>query len=187
MSVPLVNLPDGHALVRGFAAEIALADLVAAIAWERRTVRLYGREILQPRLTAWMGDGSYTYSGARHKPAPMPEIVARLRDRVQAATPVAYNSVLANLYRDGHDSIAWHSDDEPELGPEPTIASLSFGASRVFRIRRRDDHRCQWRVTLEHGDLLVMEGRSQIDYQHAIHKVARAGERVNLTFRTVNT
>lgn len=168
---------------------LELATVAAALTWDQPTIRVYGRECKVPRLTCWMGTGAYTYSGRRHEPAPMPPVVAELHAAVERATGARFNSVLANYYRGGSDSVAWHADDEPELGPEPVIASLSIGATRNFAIRKistasRHD------LMLGHGDLLVMSGRSQLDYQHSIPKTARVigpriGPRINLTFRQV--
>ena len=182
------TLPPGFALLRGWAAATPLDRIVGAIAWEQRTIRIFGRTIPQPRMTAWMGEAAYTYSGQRHEPAPLPTaMLADLRERAEAATGARFNSVLANLYRNGADSVAWHADDEPELGPEPTIASLSLGASRAFQIKRNGArHAERVEIVLAHGDLLVMSGASQRDYQHAVPKVrAAVGPRVNLTFRWV--
>lgn len=178
-----MSLPAGFQLTAIPAP--AVQALVNAIAWEQRTLRLYGREVTVPRLTAWMGTGAYTYSGVRHEPAPMPAIVAELHARVEQVTGARYNSVLANLYRDGSDSVAEHADDEPELGSEPTIASLSLGATRTFAIRCKAT-RVRTTVNLMHGNLLVMSGASQRDYLHSVPKTARPiGVRVNLTFRLI--
>ena len=178
-----MTLPPGFTLTQ--IAVPDLSKLVDAITWEQRTLKLYGRERAVPRLTAWMGTGVYTYSGVRHEPAPMPNYVEDLHARIELRTNAAYNSVLANYYRDGRDSVAEHADDEPELGAAPTIASLSIGASRAFVIRCKAT-RQRTTITLQHGDLLVMSGRSQLDYMHAVPKTTRpVGPRVNLTFRLV--
>lgn len=178
-----IALPVGFEIARGWAADVRLQDVIAAIAWEQRTVRIFGRSMPQPRLTAWMGSGSYSYSGQRHAPAPMPAVVAALHARLGGD----YNSVLANQYRDGRDSVAWHADDEPELGDAPRIASLSLGAPRVFQIRANGARYAdRVEIVLAHGDLLVMSGASQRDYQHRVPKSPTpVGARVNLTFRHV--
>lgn len=181
------RLPEGFTVARGMFADVHLTEVVDAIAWRQQSIKMFGREILQPRMTAWMGSAAYTYSRIRHEPAPMPAVVGDILERVENHLGTFFNSVLGNLYRHGGDSVAWHSDDEPELGPTPTIASVSLGAERVFQIRRvgaayaeRVD------VVLRHGDLLVMRGRSQSDYEHAVPKVRETvGPRVNLTFRQV--
>lgn len=179
-------LPEGFQLIRGWGSSLSLAEVRDAITWEARTIRMYGKEIVVPRLTAWMGGESYSYSGIKHDPTPTPHVVRHIQVVAEHLSRVRFNSVLANLYRDGSDSVAWHSDDEPELGPEPVIASLSLGASRTFAIRRTTGARLRYPMVLHHGDLLIMSGRSQLDYQHAIPKTTRpVGERINLTFRTV--
>lgn len=179
-----MNLPEGFALSRLDSAP-DVAALVAALPWEQTKIRIFGRECDVPRLTCWLGDGSYTYSGIKHDAAPMPEAIANLKSAIESLTGARFNSVLANCYRDGADSVAEHADDEPELGTEPTIASLSIGSSRAFAIRNRAT-RERISVALSHGDLLVMSGRSQLDYLHSVPKTARpVGPRVNLTFRHV--
>ena len=113
-------------------------------------------------------------------------IVLELRDLLFAQCGKSYNSVLCNLYRDGHDSMGWHSDDEPELGAEPVIASLSFGALRRFQLRHRHDSSQRLTLDLPSGSLLIMAGRTQQDYRHALPKTARqVGARINLTFRRI--
>ena len=165
---------------------LALLDrLSTEIAWEQPTITLFGRTVPTPRLTAWMGDAAYTYSGVVNQPGPWPQALAVLRRRLSAELGVDLNSCLANLYRDGSDSMGFHSDDEPELGPEPTIASVSLGARRRFVLRHRTT-RERWTWDLGVGDLLVMRDESQCDYAHAVPKTAHpVGPRMNLTFRTV--
>jgi alkylated DNA repair dioxygenase AlkB len=177
-------IPDGFALSRIDKLD-TIAAYIESIAWEQRSFRMFGREHLTPRLTAWMGTGVYTYSGQRHEPAPMPTTIARLHARVEALTGARFNSVLANYYRDGRDSVAWHADDEPELGTEPMIASVSIGASRTFLIHHKT-LRERTTLTLMHGDLLVMSGRSQLDYEHSVPKAREpVGPRINFTFRYI--
>ena len=153
------------------------------IAWEQHTITLYGRSVPTPRLTAWMADTAYRYSGIVNEPAPWPEPLAELRERLRNELGVSFNSCLANLYRDGADSMGYHSDDEPELGPRPTIASISLGDRRRFVLRHRMT-RERWSWDLGHGDLLVMRDESQRDFAHAVPKTSRpVGPRMNLTFR----
>ena len=180
-----MNLPEGFRLARGFARAVPIDDLRGAIPWEQRSISMFGRTIPQPRLTAWMGSAAYTYSRQRHEPAPLPFGVWRLRQCVEREAGATFNSVLANLYRDGRDSVAWHADDEPELGDDPVIASLSFGATRDFHVRHNLS-RQRWTIPLAHGDLLVMLPGVQRAYQHAIPKARDpVGVRINLTFRAV--
>jgi alkylated DNA repair dioxygenase AlkB len=153
------------------------------ISWEQQEITLFGRTVPTPRLTSWMGDSAYRYSGLVNEPAPWPAALAAHRDRLNQSLGVGFNSCLANLYRDGSDSMGFHSDDEPELGPEPTIASISLGARRRFVLRHRVS-RQRWSWDLGQGDLLVMRDESQREYRHAVPKTTRPiGPRMNLTFR----
>lgn len=162
--------------------------LHAEIAWERHRLRLFGREIDAPRLSCWIGDPGavYRYSGTRFVPHAWTPALAELRARLRDVCGETYNSVLCNLYRDGRDSMGWHSDDEPELGPQPRIASLSFGASRRFLLRHRRDPSLQLEIELPSGSLLLMAGATQSNYRHCLPKSARVdAPRINLTFRTL--
>jgi len=163
--------------------ERLFAELHEEIVWEQHTVTLYGRTMPTPRLTAWMGDGSYRYSGIVNEPSPWPRALTQLRQALCRQVGVDFNSCLANLYRDGKDSMGYHSDDESELGPRATIASVSLGDRRRFVLRHRTT-RERWTWELGHGDLLVMRDESQSDYAHAVPKTSRpVGPRMNLTFR----
>jgi alkylated DNA repair dioxygenase AlkB len=153
------------------------------ISWEQHEITMFGRTVLIPRLTGWVGDAAYRYSGIVNQPTPWPTALAALRERLEREVGVGFNSCLVNLYRDGSDSMGFHSDDEPELGPEPTIASISLGARRRFVLRHRVS-RDLWSWDLGAGDLLVMRDESQRDYAHGVPKTARRiGPRMNLTFR----
>ncbi len=183
--------PSGFELEHGFLAqaeaERVMEELAATIPWERDEIMMYGKRLPVPRLTAWFGDrgADYVYSGVRNVPRPWTATLAGLRDLVAARCGVTFNSVLLNLYRDGSDSVAWHRDDEPELGRAPTIGSLSLGATRRFRLRNRESgHALGW--DLESGSLLVMSGASQGDWEHCVSKTKRpVGARINLTFRQI--
>lgn len=177
-------LPNGFQLYRNWSS-LPFSRVESAIIWNHAAIKIFGKEMLQPRLTAWMGTEAYTYSGRKHEPGAMPGVVETLRQKLQETTGTTFNSVLGNLYRDGKDSVSWHADNEPELGQEPVIASLSFGASRVFAVRHNESKE-RWNIVLNHGDLLVMHGRSQLDYQHSVPKTTKPlGKRINLTFRKV--
>ncbi len=170
-------------------ADELLQALLLEVPWEVHRIRMFGRWVDSPRLSCWMGDADahYRYSGADFVPQPWPAVLLPLRVRLQQACGGRFNSVLANRYRDGRDSMGWHSDDEPELGDRPLIASLSLGEARRFLLRRREDRARVAEYLLGDGDLLVMSGHSQRDYQHALAKTARpTGERINLTFRWVS-
>ena len=151
---------------------------------------LFGRQVLAPRLIALHGDpdSRYRYSGVVHHPRPWTPLLSEIRDAVQQLASESFNSVLLNFYRHGQDSMGWHADDEPELGPEPVIASLSLGQARRMRFRRRRDHSDTHELVLSHGSLLVMSGQTQANWHHAIPKTRRApGPRINLTFRHITT
>jgi alkylated DNA repair dioxygenase AlkB len=175
-------------------AEATFTALYAAIPWETHRLRLFGREVDAPRLSCWIGDPhtSYVYSGTRFEPHPWPSLLANLRERLQRVCGARFNSVLANLYRDGRDSMGWHSDDEPELGDQPLIASLSLGAERRFRLRRRLPRTVKSspadtvNLLLPPGSVLRMAGATQRLYRHDLPKTRRAvASRINLTFRWI--
>jgi alkylated DNA repair dioxygenase AlkB len=160
--------------------------LFAELDWKQRAIRIMGREVLQPRLTAWYGDAPYTYSGVTLEPLPWTPLLADLRDRVVAATGERFNTVLCNLYRTGADSMGFHADDEKELGPRPVIASLSLGAARRFVLHHEKKRAAPVSIELRDGSLLVMGGTTQAFWRHALPKdKAAAGARINLTFRLV--
>lgn len=168
-------------------ADVLLSSLRDAIAWETHRIRMFGRTIDSPRLSCWIGDPGtgYTYSRTRFEPHPWPEVLIPMRVRLREALGIGFNSVLANRYRDGRDRMGWHSDDEPELGPQPTIASLSLGAARRFSLKPRGDGESLG-LDLPHGSLLVMDGDTQSRYRHALPGTKRTvGERINLTFRRI--
>ncbi|MBS7457808.1 alpha-ketoglutarate-dependent dioxygenase AlkB family protein [Coralloluteibacterium stylophorae] len=169
-------------------ADALFARLLAEVDWETHRIRLFGREVDAPRRSSWIGEpgAAYTYSRTRFEPRPWPEALAALRPRVEAAAGAAFDSVLANLYRDGRDAMGWHADDEPELGPAPVIASLSLGAARRFQFKRRVAGARAVPIDLPHGSLLLMRGATQAHYRHALPRTARpVGPRINLTFRRV--
>ncbi|WP_369940378.1 alpha-ketoglutarate-dependent dioxygenase AlkB family protein [Xanthomonas medicagonis] len=169
-------------------AAALFAQLLHTVEWEVHRIRLFGRLVDSPRLSCWIGDAqaSYRYSGTRFAPHPWPQALLPLRARLAAETGVAFNSVLANRYRDGRDAMGWHSDDEKELGPRPLIASLSLGATRRFALRHRQEPALRQALELTSGGLLLMGGETQRLYRHALPRTARpVGERINLTFRRV--
>jgi alkylated DNA repair dioxygenase AlkB len=170
-------------------ADALCAELLDAIPWETHVIRMFGREVASPRLSCWIGDAgaSYVYSRTRFEPRPWPSALAALRPRLEQACGATFNSVLANLYRGGRDAMGWHSDDEPELGPAPVIASLSLGAPRRFAFRRKSSRGpAALELELPHGSLLRMGGATQQLYQHALPRTARVqAPRINLTFRQI--
>lgn len=156
--------------------------------WSRDSLFMYGRKVDIPRYQAWYGDEgkTYTYSGLQMKPCHWTPCLLLVREQLENFLGETFNSVLLNRYRDGNDHVSWHSDDEPELGTDPAIASLSLGASRHFQMRHKKDPARRMTFLLAHGDLLVMRGSSQRDWSHRIPRDRRVhGARLNLTFRKI--
>lgn len=185
-----IPVPDGEL---SFLAQLELrlpndeilALLVAETAWRSEVITLWGKQYPQPRLTAWHGEKTYTYSGLRLEPLPFTPLQQEILAAVQTASGRRFNSVLMNYYRDGRDSMGMHSDDEPELGREPAIASVSFGAERTFILQHKRS-RQRLKVALTDGSMLLMAGSLQHNWTHGINKITRAvGPRVNLTFRLI--
>jgi alkylated DNA repair dioxygenase AlkB len=171
------------------AAEAWHTRLRDEVPWERHRLTLFGRTIDAPRLSCWVGDAEaiYTYSRTRFVPHAWTPALAELRGALETVCGAPFNSVLCNRYRDGNDAMGWHSDSEPELGDEPVIASLSFGATRRFRLRHRTDPSQRLDVDLESGSVLLMCGATQQNYRHDLPRTKRAvGERINLTFRLIH-
>jgi len=158
------------------------------LVWRHEPIILFGKKVLQPRLTSWIADKriTYKYSSIELMSAGWPGFLEPIRRAVETTTAVGFNSMLANCYRDGQDSMGWHADDEPELGANPLIASISLGATRRFVMRRKTDHRQKHELLLEHGSLLIMWGPTQHNWQHSIPKARNiASPRINLTFRQI--
>jgi len=156
--------------------------------WQQDDIKVFGKIYKQPRLTALYGEEgkSYTYSGIEMLPNAFTPTVSSIKKRVEARAEVRYNSVLLNLYRDGKDSNGWHSDDEKGLGINPHIASVTFGAKRVFHLRLKQNNKLKHSLQLEHGSLLLMGGVTQHYWQHQIPKSKAIHEpRINLTFRLI--
>jgi len=189
-----VSLIDGDAyLVAAFLtlaeSEAYFSKFLDLVEWRQHIIRIRGRKIASPRLSAWHGDSDahYRYSGLSLEPRPWFPIILELKTRVEAACEAPFNSVLLNLYRDGFDSMGWHSDDEPELGERPVIASLSLGATRRFRLRHQTRRNLEpVSIDLENGSLLIMQGDTQRFWKHQVPKTKRTVEpRINLTFRCI--
>lgn len=173
-------LPDGE-------ARSSMQRIDGEADWRRHAIRMFGREILSPRLTAYQADEGvrYSYSGITLEPAEWTPAVAEIRQRVEEVVDRPFNSVLINKYRGGSDSMGWHADNEDELGEEPVIASVSLGAERRFLLRENETGE-NVETTLMSGSLLVMGGRSQHDWKHSVPKTKKdVGPRINLTFRLV--
>lgn len=159
------------------------------INWKHDKIKLYGKEIPLPRLTSWHGDQGkdYTYSGIASQPSKWNEGLLYIKNEVEKIACEKFNSVLLNWYRNGEDCLSWHADDEKELGKNPIIASVNFGETRDFIIRRNDDHSKKITIPLSHGTLLVMRGEIQHFWQHSVPKRKKIkGSRFNLTFRNIS-
>ncbi len=169
------------------APERVLERLLAELDWRQDTARIVGREVPLPRLTAWYGDAGYRYSGIDNPPRPWLPLLEDLKATAERLAGAPFNSVLANLYRAGRDSMGWHSDDERSLGPNPVIASLSFGAVRRFRLKHKT-RPLSLALDLPPGSCLVMAGSLQHHWRHALPKTTRpVGPRVNLTYRLIRS
>lgn len=170
--------------------DACLQRLIDETPWRQDEVQVWGKTHLQPRLHAWYGDpgSAYSYSGLTLEPMPWTPLLQQLREQVETLSEARFNSVLLNYYRDQRDSMGMHSDDEPELGKNPVIASLSLGEERVLTFKHRGDKTlAPVRVPLPDASLLLMKGATQHFWKHGIAKQTRAlGPRVNLTFRWVN-
>ena len=166
-----------------------LARLIDETPWSQETIHLYGKTHLQPRLIAWYGDSDavYAYSGKQYQPLAWTPLLNDLKAAMESLCNTSFNSVLLNFYRDGADSMGLHADDEPELGPEPCIASLSLGEERTlyFKHKKRKELK-PLNVVLPNASVLRMRGETQQHWKHGIRKVSRpCGPRVNLTFRRI--
>jgi alkylated DNA repair dioxygenase AlkB len=169
-------------------ADSFLLQLVETIAWKQEPIKIFGKEVLQPRLTAWYGDEgkSYSYSGITMRPVIWTDVLLQIKQRVETIAGTSFNSALLNYYRNGQDSMGWHRDNEKELGINPVIASVSFGAARNFQLRLYGDKSRAKTITLTHGSLLLMRGETQHYWEHRVPKTTAAlGARVNITFRVV--
>jgi alkylated DNA repair dioxygenase AlkB len=164
--------------------------LIKKVEWVQNTIRFYGKESPVPRLEAWYGDEgkSYVYSGIRMDSKPWIKELLAIKKAIEPIAGIQFNSVLINYYRDGQDRVAWHSDDEKELGHNPVIGSVSLGAERKFKLRHKgfDKNGRQAEIMLAHGSLLLMKGTTQHFWKHEVPRTARPiGARINLTFRVI--
>ena len=190
-----LNLPDADVTYYDnfFSVENSdrlLDSLINQIQWKQNNIRFYGKESPVPRLEAWYGDPgmSYSYSGIRMDPLPWTEDLLEIKKIIEPVSMTTFNSVLINFYRDGKDRVAWHSDDEKELGKKPIIGSVSFGAARKFKLRHKKyrENGLRSEIMLKHGSFLLMSGSTQSHWAHEIPRTAKPlGPRVNLTYRKI--
>ena len=171
-------------------ADRLLQELIEKIEWTQNKIRFYGKESLVPRLEAWYGDHgkSYAYSGIQMNPKPWTKELVEIKEAIEKEAGVPFNSVLINYYRDGKDRVAWHSDDEKELGQNPIIGSVSLGAERKFKLRHKKykENGLKAEIMLQHGSFLLMKGPTQHHWMHEIPRTAKPiGPRINLTFRII--
>lgn len=168
-------------------ADSYLDQFKEKIDWKQESMSMYGKKVDFPRLTAWYGDGDkpYSFSGITLNPLPWIEELEQVKQDIEPLSKTSFNSVLLNRYRDGNDSISWHTDAEKELGQNPVIASVNFGAERVFQLRHMQTKE-KIEILLQHGSLLIMQGELQHYWQHQIPKTKKpVSERINLTFRAI--
>jgi len=190
----LLEIPDAEIFYAprvdlGADPDLILNELIAQVPWRCEVINLWGKQYQQPRLAAWFGDAGarYTYSGLSLEPLPWTDLLAGLRNRVEALAEATFNSVLLNYYRDHRDSMGMHSDEEPELGRNPIIASVSLGEQRTLVMKHKTNKTLKpVHLPLHSGSLLLMKGATQHHWKHGINKLAGpCGPRVNLTFRRI--
>lgn len=168
-------------------ADNYLESLRHNIQWRQESMNMYGKQVLFPRLTSWYGDNDkpYSFSGITLNPHPWNKELLDIKTLIEPVSEVKFNSVLLNLYRDGNDSISWHTDAEKELGINPIIASVNFGAERTFQLRHNLTQE-KIDIVLKHGSLLIMKGELQHFWKHQVPKQKKVNkERINLTFRVI--
>ena len=194
-SAPRLSLPDAELrYCAGFYAPQQAQKLFTALRdgldWQQEYICLFGRQHAVPRLSALYGDHGlvYRYSNIEHDAQGWTPMLAQLRSDIEALVDSSFNSVLANLYRDGNDCNGWHADNEPELGAAPVIASLSLGAPRDFQFKHRQLQQHNYRCRLEPGSVLIMAGAMQSHWLHQLPRRRRVNDaRINLTFRQLKT
>jgi alkylated DNA repair dioxygenase AlkB len=165
-----------------------MEQLCTTVPWQQETLNFGGRRVLVPRLQAWYGDftANYGYSGLQLRPLPWTSVLLDIKTKIEKRFDMSFNSVLLNYYRNGQDSVAWHSDNEAALGPDPLIASLSLGKERRFELKHRDGLTSKVNIELADGSLLLMGSGLQQYWFHQLPKQSWVTEpRLNLTFRLI--
>ena len=188
-----LNLPDAEVIYYPHffdkeEADSIYAELINEIPWQQDEITVYGKKHLQPRLTALYGNEGkpYSYSNIKMQPHPWNLLLQKIKSKVESVSDANFTTVLLNYYRDGKDSNGWHADNEKELGTNPIIASISFGAERTFQLKHNSNKDLKKSIVLEHGSLLLMKGTTQHFWKHQIPKTAKpVGPRINLTFRII--
>ena len=186
--LPVEMLEYTPGFIDGDTSDALLERFIKDTPWKQTIQKMWEKEYLTPRLTAWYGDigTDYSVSGKISNPMPWTDELLMIKELVEPLAGIKFNSVLLNYYRDGNDSVAWHSDKESILGKRPVIASVSFGQVRSFDIRNKADHKEHYSVRLEHGAFLLMKAGLQEAFEHRIAKSTKPMRpRVNLTFRVV--
>lgn len=180
-----------YLLINNFFSQIEsksiFKSLKETIKWKQESMNMYGKKVDFPRLTSWYGDNDkpYSFSGMTLQPNNWTDDLLFIKSKIEPEANVKFNSVLLNLYRNGNDSISWHTDAEKELGKNPIIASVNFGASRVFQLRHIQTKE-KIDLELTDGSLLIMKGEVQHFWQHQVPKTSKTvGEKINLTFRVI--
>lgn len=189
------NLPNAELIyIPKFFSKIASDSYFVTLKnetnWQHDTIKVYGKTYPQPRLTALFGESNqpYSYSNIKMYPEPFTPTLKTIQNQIEAIAEHKFNTVLLNLYRNGNDSNGWHADNEKELGENPIIASVSFGEARPFHFKHRTLKEQRYKLTLEHGSLLIMKGEMQKYWLHQIAKTKkRIQPRINLTFRQLIT
>lgn len=169
-------------------ADAFYKELYEDIPWRNDPITVFGKTYPQPRMTSLHGHNNtpYSYSGIVMHPKEMTKTLLKIEEKLCTLTTNKFTTVLLNLYRDGKDSNGWHADNEPELGKNPVIASISLGAERFFHLKHNSHKNERLKIALEHGSLLLMEGTTQHFWKHQVAKTARpVGPRINLTFRNL--
>lgn len=169
-------------------ADAYFNSLLKQINWQQDDITVYGKTYKQPRLTALFGNNGkpYSYSNITMHPHVFTEELQQIKNKVETKVNTKFTTCLANLYRNGNDSNGWHADNEKELGKNPIIASVSFGAERYFHLKHRHDKSLKQKLLLQHGSLLLMQGKTQHHWLHQIAKTKKdIGQRINLTFRII--
>ena len=186
-SLPQAELEYFPHFLKTEKANLLFEKLLKEVSWQQQNIKLFGKEIPQPRLTAFFAEKgiSYTYSGLQLKPETFSSEILDLKQQTEEISGFEFNTCLANLYRDGNDSMGWHADDEQVLGTNPVIASISLGGVRSFQFKHKTKN-LKEKIELQHGSLLIMKGSMQHYWKHQLPKTKKeVSPRINLTFRQI--